>query len=100
MKKMNNIEAVNEGKKIAGAGLAVGKFYPPHHGHDFLIDTAQEKSEHLDVIVIARPDELIPGELRAKWVKENHPKANVILRPDTLPEGGSERWAEQTISWL
>jgi HTH-type transcriptional repressor of NAD biosynthesis genes len=100
MRKMSDIEELNEDEKVGKTGLVVGKFYPPHHGHDFLIDTAAKKSEKLDVIVIARPDESIPGELRAKWVAKNHPNANVILRPDTLTLGGSDRWADQTISWL
>ncbi len=97
---MNNLEMDISQEKIGKTGLVVGKFYPPHNGHDFLINKAASRVENLDVIVIAKPDEIIPGELRAKWVAENHPNANVILRPDTIVSEDSERWADQTVSWL
>ena len=32
-------------------GLVIGKFYPPHRGHKFLIETALNAVDHLDVLI-------------------------------------------------
>lgn len=96
---MTQIEELSLPEKLGETGLVVGKFYPPHKGHKYLIDYAAARVNHLDVLVLPRPDQSIPGELRAKWISEIHPNAHVLLRPDQLPDE-SDRWAEQTISWL
>ncbi len=51
-------------------GLIIGKFYPPHRGHEYLIRTARAQSSELHVMVFYRSDELIPGDLRAAWLRE------------------------------
>ena len=38
-------------------GLVIGKFYPPHRGHKYLIDVATAQADQLDVIVCARPEQ-------------------------------------------
>ncbi|MDO8523327.1 MAG: AAA family ATPase [bacterium] len=89
-------------------GLVIGKFYPPHKGHKFLIDTALKNSEKVFVIVCYKNDESIPGELRAKWIREIHPEAEVLLVDDDLtgklthssPEEISKAWAEYTVQIL
>jgi HTH-type transcriptional regulator, transcriptional repressor of NAD biosynthesis genes len=82
-------------------GLVVGKFYPPHRGHKYLIDTAVKSSEHVTVIVCAKESESIPGILRAKWLQEIHPKVRVMLMNDNkLADDDSEGWAKYTISVL
>jgi HTH-type transcriptional repressor of NAD biosynthesis genes len=53
-------------------GLIVGKFYPPHIGHDFLIDTAAAVCDEVTVIVAASSVETIPTELRVAWVRAAH----------------------------
>jgi len=65
-------------------GLIVGKFYPPHRGHKFLIGTARARVDELSVIVCQKPGESPPGELRAGWLREIHPDVRVILIDDTL----------------
>ena len=42
-------------------GLVIGKFYPPHRGHKFLIDTALSQVDYLDVLVCVRAEQAIPG---------------------------------------
>jgi HTH-type transcriptional regulator, transcriptional repressor of NAD biosynthesis genes len=78
-------------------GLVVGKFYPPHKGHKFLIDTALAQSKEVTVIVCNKPGEIIPGSLRAQWVQEIHPTAHVMLMEDSkLDDDDSKGWAAYT----
>ena len=81
-------------------GLIVGKFYPPHRGHKFLIDTARAQVDDLSVIVCQRPGEVPPGELRAAWLREIHPDVRVILIDDTLDADDSRAWAENSVRVL
>jgi NadR type nicotinamide-nucleotide adenylyltransferase len=83
-----------------GLGLVIGKFYPPHRGHKLLIDTAQQHSRKVVVIVCERETDEIPGELRRKWLQEVHPEADVMLIDDRYDEKDSRVWAENTIRWL
>lgn len=85
---------------MASRGLIVGKFYPPHRGHHFLIDTARTRVDELYVIVCATPEQEPAGELRAAWLREIHPDARVLLIDDTLDPDDSKLWAEHSIRWL
>jgi NadR type nicotinamide-nucleotide adenylyltransferase len=78
-------------------GLVIGKFYPPHKGHKYLIDTALEACHEVTVIVCWKKTEEISGYLRAAWVQEIHPKARVLLIDDNkLDDDDSEGWAAYT----
>jgi len=88
------------GPREFGRGLVVGKFYPPHRGHRFLIDAAAAACDAVWVIVCGRPGEDPPGELRAAWIREIHPDAAVLLIDDTYDEQDSAVWAENAIRWL
>ena len=78
-------------------GLVIGKFYPPHKGHKYLIDSAKSQSEELTVIVCFKLGETIPGTLRAKWLTEIHPSVRVLLMEDNkLDDNDSEGWAKYT----
>jgi NadR type nicotinamide-nucleotide adenylyltransferase len=81
-------------------GVIVGKFYPPHRGHKYLIDTGQAQVDRLTVIICWKPGENPPGWLRAAWLKEIHPEVKVIALEDTLPGDDSRAWAENTIKVL
>lgn len=81
-------------------GLVIGKFYPPHRGHKFLIDSALSHVDHLDIIVCARPDQTIPGSLRTSWLKTIHPTANVIEIADPGDDDDSQFWADYTLKLL
>ena len=81
-------------------GLVVGKFYPPHRGHKYLIDAAAAAVDHVSVIVCRKPGEEPPGELRAAWLREIHPEATVHLVDDTLGDDDSRAWAEFSIELL
>lgn len=66
-------------------GLVVGKFYPPHAGHHYLIDEAQRRARRLTIIVAGSRQETIPLELRVKWLRERHPAARVVAGYDETP---------------
>lgn len=62
----------------AGTGLIVGRFDPPHLGHSYMIDWAVERTERLVVYVNSRTTDAVPGGLRAAWLTELHPRAEVV----------------------
>ncbi len=77
-------------------GLVIGKFYPPHAGHHYLIDTALAQSDSVFVLVCDHPRQTIPGEVRAACLRHVHPLARVVLVDDDLPDDDSAAWAERT----
>jgi len=81
-------------------GLIVGKFYPPHLGHKHLIDFARSRVDELSVIVCQKPGESPRGDLRAAWLREIHPGAQVLLIDDVYDEQDSRMWAENSVRWL
>ncbi|WP_367870434.1 AAA family ATPase [Luteolibacter sp. Populi] len=83
-----------------GLGLVVGKFLPPHRGHRFLIETALSRCERVVVIICGKPVDPIPPELRAGWLRELVPQAEVMLIDDRYDENDSRVWAENTMGWL
>ncbi len=81
-------------------GLIVGKFYPPHRGHKFLIDSGRAQVDELTVIICQKPHEQPSGELRAAWLQAIHPDVRVLLIDDVYDEQDSRIWAENSIRWL
>jgi len=83
-----------------GRSVVIGKFYPPHRGHKHLIDAATSRSRRVTVIVCERPTDTISGELRAAWLREIHPAAEVMLIDDRYDENDTAVWAANTVRWL
>lgn len=83
-----------------GLGVVVGKFLPPHRGHRFLIESALARCERVVVIICGKPVDPIPPELRAGWLREIVPSAEIMLIDDRYNESDSRVWAENTIGWL
>ena len=53
-------------------GLVVGKFYPPHAGHHYLVRTAAGQCEKVTVIVAGSQAESIGLDERVGWMREEH----------------------------
>lgn len=53
-------------------GLIVGKFYPPHAGHHYLIRIAARQCAKVSVIVASSQVESIPLVQRAAWLRDEH----------------------------
>lgn len=58
-------------------GLIIGKFYPPHAGHHFLIDTALSECDQVVVFVLANPVEegSLPAIKRVNLLESAHAEA-------------------------
>lgn len=85
--------------------VIVGKFYPFHSGHKYLIEQAGERSDHVVVLVCYKESHTIPGFLRASWVKGAFPsdKFEIILidqDAEGLPDTDSLLWANYTMRTL
>ncbi len=80
-------------------GFVVGKFYPPHRGHKYLIDQARRRVDRLIVMVPHHPGQTIPGEVRKAWLQEIHPDCEIDLVADELEDDRRE-WAEFTARYL
>lgn len=82
-------------------GLVIGKFYPPHRGHKYLIDTALARCEQVTVIVCWKEGQTISGIERAQWIQTIHPTVHVKLLDDNrLTDDDSKGWAENTLTIL
>jgi HTH-type transcriptional repressor of NAD biosynthesis genes len=56
---------------LTPTGLVVGKFWPPHRGHQLLLETAAAQVAELLVLVYANPDDPEhPAPERAEWLRE------------------------------
>ncbi len=81
-------------------GVVIGKFYPPHKGHEHLIRTALSQADHVTVIVCDREGQCPRAHLRADWLRISFPNAEVVVTPDNLPDDDSVAWANRTIEIL
>jgi len=73
--------------------LIIGKFYPFHLGHQYLMDTAISESKSVTILVCSLNSESIPGYLRYKWVSEhykNNNKVKVYWVNEHLPQSPEE----------
>lgn len=81
-------------------GVVIGKFYPPHLGHKYLIDVAKSYVQHLTVILCWKKEHYIPGNLRVNFLKEIHPDVKIIGVEDKLDDNDTVGWAKATIELL
>lgn len=69
-------------------GLVIGKFYPPHLGHEYLIRTAAAHCRHVSVAVMGASVESIPVQDRAAWLRSamaDLPQVRIVAGIDDLP---------------
>lgn len=90
------------GTKPFKTGAVLGKFYPLHKGHQYLIETGMGQCEQFNIIVAAKPDQFITAEQRADWAKKLYPKARIlILKYDnSIPAIDPKLWAKMTVDIL
>lgn len=67
-------------------GMLLGKFMPPHLGHQYLVDFARHYCDRLTVLVCSIPTEPIPGELRYEWMRRMFPDCDVVHVTELLPQ--------------
>ncbi len=82
-------------------GLVIGKFYPPHAGHQHLIDQAYSLCDHVTILVCDGVTDLIPPSLRAQWLRSMYPAARVeVINDGGLGDGDSPGWATHVRNFL
>lgn len=77
-------------------GVIIGKFMPPHRGHQYLIDFGTHYADELVVMVCSIKREPIPGNLRFQWVRDFFPNAHVVHHAEEIPQEPAEHpdfWA-------
>lgn len=87
-------------------GVVAGKFWPFHKGHELLLHTAANGCDHLDILLVARPDERPTAQERALAIYENlagyHVQVHIIGDIETIDdtEESSQTWAQYTPAIL
>lgn len=93
-------------KKRASAsnrvGLVVGKFAPLHRGHQGLIERALGSVDKLVIAVYETPGFRVGLDIRARWLRELYPDAEVLELDDPVgsehdPETTSRLYAEHFL---
>jgi len=72
------------------AGFLLGKFLPPHRGHQLLCDTALAMTSQLTILVCSLPDDPILGEVRHRWMAAMYPAARVLHLAKVVPQAPEE----------
>lgn len=81
-------------------GVTVGKFNPPHLGHQHLITAGARCVDQLTVVLCDRPDQTIDADARRRWLVDASPtNVDVIITPDDIPTA-NEPWAERVLQLL
>jgi cytidyltransferase-like protein len=71
-------------------GFLLGKFLPPHRGHQYLIEFARAYVDRLTVLVCSIAREPIPGDSRYRWMCESFPGVTLIHHTDEIPQAPEE----------
>lgn len=71
-------------------GFLLGKFLPPHRGHQYLIEFARAYVDRLTVLVCTIEREPIPGRLRYQWMCEAFPGVDLVHHTDEIPQAPQE----------
>lgn len=69
-------------------GLTLGKFLPPHKGHEYMIDFASRMCETLIVIVGGQETDVIPVTTRYTWLVEHYaasPHIKFVIDKEDVP---------------
>ncbi|MDR1463578.1 MAG: AAA family ATPase [Azoarcus sp.] len=69
-------------------GLVIGKFYPPHLGHEYLIRTAAAHCRRVTVGVLGASVETISMRQRVEWLRESFsaaPHVRIVAELDDVP---------------
>jgi len=82
-------------------GFIIGKFCPPHLGHDHLIGAALKVTDTVIIIVCGKQGQAVPAELRVQWLQETYPSADVrLLNQDSFDDTNEVAWTQATKECL
>lgn len=87
-------------------GVIIGKFLPPHRGHQYLIDFGAAYVDELTVMVCSIEREPIPGHLRYQWVRDHFPNVRIVHHDKEIPQEPHEHpdfwriWKEAILEYV
>ncbi len=84
---------------VPTTGLVLGKFLPPHKGHQYLLDCADSQVDKLYIVVDNTANDIIPVSQRIKWMQALYPKATVVTLKKELPQYPHEAPADFWVQW-
>lgn len=70
--------------------LVIGKFMPPHKGHEYMIRFAKENAENVHVVVDCLNTQTILPQKRKEWLEEQITGINVYAFDRFMPQEPSE----------
>jgi NadR type nicotinamide-nucleotide adenylyltransferase len=70
--------------------LIIGKFMPPHKGHEYMIRFAKEFSEQVHVVVDCVKGQPIDPAIRKQWLEEEIPNIQAYALDKFMPQDPSE----------
>lgn len=71
-------------------GLVIGKFMPPHKGHEYLFRFAKQYCEELTIVVDCLKTQTIDPNLRKEWIEELVTGVKVVALQNYMPQEPSE----------
>ena len=77
-------------------GLVIGKFYPLHKGHQYLIETALKNCDKLYIILCYKKEEKPGCKERYEWITGQYPEAKVIVLEDVFDPDDTQVWVNVT----
>jgi len=82
--------------------LIVGKFAPPHRGHQLLIEAALAQAEQVTVLCYAVPDfTAMPSDSRAQWLRDLYPRVDVFTPSGAPRDDAGDAAARKFVrEWL
>ena len=66
-------------------GFLIGKFMPPHKGHMYMIQEAQQQVDQLTIMLFWKTTEPISGPQRVKWLRKLFPEITILECSDNHP---------------
>lgn len=83
---MNTMNTMN--RVVFAHGLVIGKFYPPHLGHEYLVYTAARHCHQITVGVLGASTDSIPVQRRRDWLRDSFshaPHVRIVAEIDDVP---------------
>ncbi len=84
-------------------GLVIGKFYPPHVGHDRLVRAAADRCDRVTVVVAGTAQETLSVRERVEWMRATHagnPHVRIVGDLDDHPNDYADEHAWQVHTAL
>jgi nicotinamide mononucleotide adenylyltransferase len=75
----------HQADRAGSRGIILGKFLPPHRGHEYLGHFAASFVDKLWIFVCSLPSDPIPGSLRVQWMGEMFPHARIVHIDEVNP---------------